>query len=174
MQTKYTSLRFKRMFIFLMWTVKNLYFVKVDFQNWDFLQSKIPILNKNRFGLLTQKLNKSVQNPIWIFNFRIIDKCNQCAWNIQTCLKVKRRVMKYLSHTTSHIGCDIWWEKNFIFYVRGPALKARRQTFQDVYNPSTLTKTAFVFFTMLTQRKNGNSANGQKSKWALGRCHSVF
>ena len=84
------------------------YFVKVDFQNWDFLQSKIPILNKNRFGLLTQKLNKSVQNPIWIFNIRIINKCNQWAWNIQTCLKVKRRVMKYLSHTTSHIGCDIW------------------------------------------------------------------
>ena len=146
--------------------------MKVDFQNWDFLQSKIPILNKNRFGLLTQKLNKSVQNPIWIFNIRIINKCNQWAWNIQTCLKVKRRVMKYLSHTTSHIGCDIWWEKNFIFYVRGPALKARRQTFQDVYNPSTLTKTAFVIFTISTKRKNRN--NGRKSKWVLDRYYSGF
>ena len=63
--------------------------------------------------------------------------------------------MKYLSHTTSHIaiGCDIWWEKNFIFYVRGRALKARRQTFQDVYNPSTLSDTALVFFLHNTNKK---------------------
>ena len=132
--------------------------MKLDFRNWDFWQSKILILSKDRLGLLTQKFNKSVQNPTRIFHIRIITKCNQWAWNIQTCLKVKRRVMKYLSHTTSHIGCDIWWEKNFIFYVRGPALKARRQTFQDVYNPSTLTKTAFVFFTILTKRKKETMA----------------